>query len=274
MEHTTLSNLIETLEFGTNLHISIAFLSNCGNRKTKCTHSQSVHDRSVCIEVKKDPKGLASCYRCRNTVQKAVIRYGKSIGGFCTNGVYEYCRPVVFEGRTICVIFVGNVLTDDPAQRKRLLSRVRPELLDTMECVRTPEDCKKIADVLESYICFLFERYGIENKTFDPLVENIKAFLRENIAYDFSMEDLAAAFGYTPKYLGRMFKLRTGRTMKEYCNWVRIRRARTLLVETDLGIEDIAVQVGFNSVNYFDRIFHKITGFTPNSYRISQKKRI
>ena len=273
MEHATLSNLIDTLEFGTKLHICVAFLSNCGNRKTRCTHAQSVHNMPVCMAVKKDVRGLASCYRCRNAVQRAVVRTGKSMAGVCTNGVYEYCRPVMYEGRPICVVFVGNVLTDDPAQRKKLLARVEPELLDSMEQVRTPADCVKVADVLESYIHFLFRQYGIENKTFDPLVENIKGFIRENMAYDFTMEELAGAFGYTPKYLGHVFKLRTGQSVKEYCNRERVTQAKSLLTDTDLEIENIALQVGFNSVNYFDRVFRKITGLAPQSYRSTQKNK-
>lgn len=272
MEHTKLSDLIETLEYGTKLHISVAFLSNCGNHKTHCTHSQSVHDRPVCMAVKKDSRGLVSCYRCRNIVQKAVVRYRKPIAGLCANGVYEYCRPVIYDDRAVCVIFIGNVLTDDPVQRKRLLSKVNPELMDTMETNRTPEDCSKIADVLESYIHFLITTYGMGTKGFDPLVENIKGFLRENMAYDFSMDELAAAFNYTPKYLGHMFRLRTGQTIKNYSNRLRISRAKQLLTETDMPIESIALQVGFNSVNYFDRVFRKVTGLAPQSYRSAGKK--
>lgn len=267
MEHTTLSNLIDTLEYGTKLHICVSFLSNCGNRKTRCTHSQSVHDRPVCLAVKKDPQGLVSCYRCRNIVQKAVVRYRKPIAGLCANGVYEYCRPVIYEERPVCVIFVGNVLTDDPVQRQKLTGRVGQELLDTMEQNRTPEDCARIADVLESYIHFLIGSYGTEAKGFDPLVENIKGFLRENMTYDFTMEELAAAFNYTPKYLGRVFKLKTGQTIAAYSNRLRVSRAKLLLTESDLGIESIAMQVGFNSVNYFDRVFHRFTGMSPQSYR-------
>lgn len=272
MEHTTLSNLIDYLERGTKLHISIAFLDNCGNRKTRCLHSQSVHDRPVCMAVKHMPKGLASCYRCRNTVQKAVTRWKKPLAGYCTNGVFEYCRPVVYDGKVICVIFIGNILTGEPDQREKLASMVGEELLTTMEQGFTSSDCARIADILESYILFLFDRYGIESKTFDPLMENIKSYVRENLAYDFSMEELAAAFNYTPKYLGRIFKLRTGKTIKDYCNHAKVQLAKTLLTETANSVEAVAVQVGFNSVNYFDRVFRKITGLSPQAYRSAAKK--
>lgn len=272
MEHVTLGKLIEALERGTKLHIAIAFVDECGNRKTHLTYSQAIHDRPVCIAVKRQPNGLASCYRCRNTVQRYVIHRRRSIEGLCTNGVYEYCRPVIYDERVICVIFIGNILTQDKTQRQRLEERVGKELLDTMEHNCSSEDCVKIADVLESYIVFLFDRYGIENKTYDPLVENIKNYIRENLAYGFSMEELASAFYYTPKYLGHIFKSRTGKTIKEYCNFLKIEQAKLLLTDTRMSVENIAFQVGFNSMTYFDRAFYKIVGLSPQAYRASARK--
>lgn len=273
MDHSTLSTLITALERGTNVHISIAFLENCGNRKTLCTHSQMIHDRPVCRAVKQAPGGLASCYRCRMRVQKAVIRHRKSIGGICTNGVYEYCRPVVYDNRVISVIFVGNVLTGDPEQHRRLSRLEDKSLLQTMAQDVTPADCIAIADILESYIVFLFDHYGIENKTYDPLVENIKAYIRENLAYNFSMAELAASFNYTEKYLGRLFKARTGHTIKEYCNTAKVSQAKLLLTDTRLSIAAIAERVGFSSIAYFDRVFSRIAGLTPQQYRETLAKK-
>lgn len=269
----TLGELIETLERGTNLHINITFLDECGNRKTQRTHSQSIHDTPVCMEIKNQPGGLISCYRCRNIVQRAVVHRRKSIAGLCINGVYEYCRPVIYEDRVICVIFIGNILTADPLQRERLERRVGKEMLETMEQSCSVEDCEKTANVLESYITFLFDRYGIENKTFNPLVENIKNYIRENLTYGFSMEELSSAFNYTPKYLGYLFKSKTGKTIKEYCNHLKIVQAKFLLTETDISVESIAVQVGFNSVTYFDRVFSNEVKLSPQAYRSSSRKK-
>ena len=272
MDHATLSDLIETLERGTKLHICIAFMDNCGNRKTLCSYRQAVHDRPVCMDIKREHDGLVACYRCRNVVQRAVVQRRKPMAGLCVHGVYEYCKPVVYENRVICVIFVGNILPAESDDRERLERLVGRELLETMEQHCTVEDCAKIADVLESYIVFLFDTYGIENKTFDPLVENIKNYIRENLAYDFSIEELAADFNYTPKYLGHLFRSRTGQSIKEYCNLLKVNQAKRLLTESDLNIATIAVQVGFNSITYFDRVFHKETGLSPQRYRSSAQK--
>lgn len=272
MEHATLSELIDALEHGTKIHISITFLDECGNRKTQRTQSQSIHSKPVCMTIKRQYNGLGDCYRCRNIVQKAVIQRRRSMGGLCTNGVYEYCRPVIYNNRVICVIFIGNILTSDPVQRKTLENRIGSKLLETMEQHSSPEDCIKIADVLESYIVFLFNRYGIENKEFDPLVENIKNYVRENMEYGFSMNDLSAIFNYTPKYLGHIFKERTGKTIKEYYNYLRVEQAKILLADTDMSISTIVYRTGFNSLTYFDRVFHKQVSLSPQTYRTSVKK--
>ena len=57
-------------------------------------------------------------------VLQAVVRHRKPMAGFCTNGVYEYCRPVVHNDQVICVIFIGNILTDSEEQRRKLTARM------------------------------------------------------------------------------------------------------------------------------------------------------
>lgn len=272
MDFSSLENLIDAIERGTKLHICVAFLNHFGNRKTRCRENQTIHNRPICLAIKKQVGGMAACYRCRMGVQKAIIRKKRSMAGLCTSGVYEYCRPVVWGGKVICALFIGNILTQDARQREMLESKVGKELLVTMEQNFSKEDCKKIADLLESYILFLFERYGNEDRSFDPLIENIKSHIRENIALDLSLEELAAAFHYSPKYLGRLFKARTGQTVREYCNIAKIRYAESLLSQTNLSIEAIASMAGFESINYFDRIFRKTLGKTPTEYRNANKE--
>ena len=266
MEYASLSQLIDSLEKGTKLHISIAFLSNNGNKKTLCRHDQAVHNQPVCLAIKTQ-RGLSACYRCRFFVQKTVIAKRRSMAGVCTGGVYEYCRPVVYEDRVCAVIFIGNILTDDPRQKERLLQYVEPQLLQTMEQSFSKEDCVQVADILESYILFLLDRYGNDNEEFEPLIENIKNYIRENAAYELSVPELAVAFNYTEKYLGRLFKAKTGLSIKEFSNKLKVNQAKKLLLETDTSIESVALQTGFNSVTYFDRVFRKVTGLSPNTYR-------
>ena len=141
-------------------------------------------------------------------------------------------------------------------------------LLKTMQTNFTDQDCVRTADLVESYIHFLLDKYG--RTPLEPsgaLIRNIKTYVAENLLSDFSMEDLAEVFNYNEKYLGRLFKEKTGQTIREYCNFVKLEQAKSLLKYGKMSIADVASKSGYNNVTYFNRIFKNTTGMTPQNYR-------
>lgn len=82
-----------------------------------------------------------------------------------------------------------------------------------------------------------------------------------------SQKELAGRFFVSKSYLCRIFKEVTGFTLTEYQNLARIKAARQLLIRTDLSITEIAGQVGFDSITYFERVFKKLTAERPLQYR-------
>ena len=268
MAHETLSNLINALEKGTNIHISVVFMNHYGNHMTRRPFSQSIHATAVCDAAKSVPGGRDSCIRCRNIVLQKCIRYQKPFGGLCAKGVYEYCHPVIKNGNVIAVVFVGNILMDSVPQRAKLRKHIKPSLMKTMEQNFTEAECVRVANIMETYILFLLEQYGdTMEKSFSALIENLKIYIEENLLQDISMPQLATLFGYNEKYLGRLFKTKTGQSISEYCNTRRVSIAKKLLRTTRQRIADIAGQCGFNNVTYFNRIFKKVTGRSPQEYR-------
>jgi AraC-like DNA-binding protein len=65
----------------------------------------------------------------------------------------------------------------------------------------------------------------------------------------------------------RFFKLRTGKTLPQFINELRIGRACRMLVEDDAKVTDIALGCGFSNLANFNRRFLEITGATPREYR-------
>lgn len=270
MQYNNLASLITSLEYGTKIHISVQFFNHYGNAKLVCSKSQKIHQCPVCDSAKK--KDFGACFRCKNTVLKLLLRHKKAFAGCCPKGVYEYCRPVTRKDTVIAVIFIGNILTDSPEQKKRLCAHVGKSMLQTMEQGFALEDCRRIADLLESYIQYLLDRYGeTTQNSSDVLMENIKSYIDENLLHDFSMEDLAAIFNYNEKYLGRLFKQKTGITVKEYCNLAKVEKAKALLAGSSMNIANIAACAGYNNVTYFNRVFKKATGQSPVEYRNESK---
>jgi len=264
--------MINAITRGTKLHISVVFLGNHGNSMTALPYKNCIHSTEICDTAKSSYKELLTCIRCRNTVLRRVVRTKKPLGGHCVNGIYEYCHPVIRDGETVCVIFVGHIRSGNIAYDRLLCDRFSEKLVADLETDFTEEDCRITADLLEEHILRLLDKFGDGNSADQSsLIENIKSYIRENLYYDFSLKEAADFFGYNEKYLGRKFKEHTGLTVKEYTHRLRIDSAKEKLYSTDLKISEIAGMVGFNNVTYFNRIFMREVAVTPAQYRKERK---
>lgn len=79
--------------------------------------------------------------------------------------------------------------------------------------------------------------------------------------------DLAELVGYTEYYLTRKFKEETGFCVSDYVKYAKIGRAKVLLRNTDISVQELSEQLSFSSRNYFTRVFSGIVGCTPMEYR-------
>lgn len=82
-----------------------------------------------------------------------------------------------------------------------------------------------------------------------------------------TLAEVAAQANLTKEAFCRFFKLRTRKTFTDYLLHLRINEAKQLLQETELGISEIAYQVGFENLSYFNRSFKRIAGQTPRDFR-------
>jgi transcriptional regulator GlxA family with amidase domain len=99
------------------------------------------------------------------------------------------------------------------------------------------------------------------------LVKRAVAYLHQNYARPLSRWEVAEAVGVSEDYLSRVFNRELGLSPWDYLNRYRVSHARELLRRTDDNIRSIARQVGFKDQAYFSRVFHKLTGFSPNAFR-------
>ena len=107
-----------------------------------------------------------------------------------------------------------------------------------------------------------------EDKVFPQVMLYISEYYKEKIR----VEQIAAALHMSYRTLSRRFKEETGITVIEALNEIRIRKAKSLLVESDKRIYEIALEVGFENEYYFSNVFRKYSRMSPGSYRNNIKK--
>jgi AraC family transcriptional regulator len=82
-----------------------------------------------------------------------------------------------------------------------------------------------------------------------------------------TMADLAALCGISPDHLGRVFRRTTGQSVMAFVGEVRMRKARTLLSQTNLTLKEISYRLGFPSQSGFSIAFRRAAGETPKQFR-------
>ncbi|MCI3923099.1 AraC family transcriptional regulator [Paenibacillus sp. TRM 82003] len=101
-------------------------------------------------------------------------------------------------------------------------------------------------------------------------LKRVIARIEERYEESISLGELAEVAQMSESYFCRYFKRITTKTPVEYINDYRIGRAAALLRQSNRKVMDIALDVGFSNLNYFNTVFKKRFGCTPSSFRRTQ----
>lgn len=82
-----------------------------------------------------------------------------------------------------------------------------------------------------------------------------------------SLSNVAREYGVSLAYVSECVRAQTGKTYKELLQRHRMETAARLLRRSDLNIQQIIAQVGYENTSYFYRLFHERYGLSPREYR-------
>lgn len=110
-------------------------------------------------------------------------------------------------------------------------------------------------------------RTGKAERTF----QEIRQYMAENFCLPLTREETAAYFQLNPNYLSRLFRQRSGSSFSEILRSMRLEHAAFLLRRTDLLVDEITLQCGYQSTPFFTSAFHRHFGLPPGQYRLKHK---
>ena len=148
-----------------------------------------------------------------------------------------------------------------------ILKPVNPEDVarSVQKCINqieTEHQLKAMAPVAESLA---------ENSSYDKttlLMDKVKTYLQHNyMLYGVSLDSISDILNINSSYFSMVFKKSVGVNFVDYLTELRINAAKDLLKDPFLTMAEVASMVGYESPNYFTRVFKKNTGLTPTEYR-------
>ncbi|RAK07832.1 AraC family two component transcriptional regulator [Halanaerobium saccharolyticum] len=143
--------------------------------------------------------------------------------------------------------------------------------LEILELENKIQNCNNLNE-LENYIMKFIEqisesvssRKKIEKENY---IKSVCDYIDNNYYNDLSLDEIADHVYLSPNYLANIFKERMDKTILNYLTEIRIKKAKELLLNSQLKIYEISEKIGYKSSNYFSQVFKKHTGYSPVEYR-------
>jgi len=106
---------------------------------------------------------------------------------------------------------------------------------------------------------------GVREGLGDGRLRQVLSFIEEHLADDLSLERIADVAGISATHLKVVFRGSMGLPVHRYVIHRRVERAKTLLMETDSSVAEIALAVGFSHQSHMARHMRRILGVAPRA---------
>ena len=106
----------------------------------------------------------------------------------------------------------------------------------------------------------------------DDRIQKVLSYIRKNIYKTIDIDSLAAISCLSKDHFIRLFKKEINNTPLQYINQKKIEKAQLILITDSMPVKNISYLLSYEAHSYFNRLFKKLTGVTPQQYRDRYKK--
>ncbi len=239
------------------------------------------HYCEFCKRVRGLPNGKVNCEKSDKLEAVELAKQYKEPFFFeCHMGMKELVVPLHRDDVLLGIIFVGQCRLDNDYESKIRANAEKMQgnpddflHLYNMLPLLSQKNLMNIGNILIQY----FDTKILNSEFISPKVnpapilndisKTVKQYIQSNYRFSLSLKEIAKSLHLNPSYISRCFSEKAGMTVTEYISFVRLKRAKELLLTTDAPIGNIALNVGFEDINYFSRVFRKKEGCSPLQYR-------
>ncbi len=201
----------------------------------------------------------------------------------CFAGLCDTAVPVRVGENVIAFLHTGQVLLHQPDEKlfqkttRQLIKFGADSDLKKLEekfyqsRVLTPkqhESIVRLLSIFAQHLAALSNQLSVqEEHSESPQIARARVFINEHQDEDLSLDQVAKAVNMSAFYFCKMFKKASGMTFTDYLARVRVEKVKNLLLNPHKRISEAAFEAGFQSLSQFNRVFRRVAGESPTSYR-------
>lgn len=248
------------------------------------------HNNPFCNYLKKFNNTTDACAINKDLLCHRLRKHGRAFYGACYMGVEELRYPVLWNGKFIACLCIGQFCSNEEKADERLLQKADryqlsyeelSELFHRCTCPLELDITRFTAQIgiLTQYISATYDSFikSLANgSSINTCAEQHKQnyitsctieYIDEHLSEILSLDVLASICYCSKPYLSAVFKKNIGQTLTDYICSKRIGRSRELLDLTTMSVSEIAYACGYSDPSYFTRVFRQLEGISPTKYR-------
>jgi YesN/AraC family two-component response regulator len=174
---------------------------------------------------------------------------------------YNYIR---FRAVELVVLLFRAAMSPDTAKDNALLETNNRYLKKIQETKNIRELTAVLNTVVEHTAGQLFSFQGVRHAS---VLRRAQRYIWENYTRKISLQEIARASGLSAPYFSTVFKEEMGENLSNYLNRLRVEKAASMLIETDLSLGELSGSCGFEDQSWFSKIFKYYAGISPGKFR-------
>lgn len=268
-----------------NLYVSVHQIDQFMKAFMHGLKPYNYHECPYCVYMKSIPGVYDMCVGKQKTL---CGRIGpEPFFGTCWLGVGEYLFPLQDRGGNVIGFISVSGYAGDPAKTaaqttkaarrygidaeemrafQKTLIRERPSM-DTVSALIKP--LTYMFTFLASYLEDLGASFAGTNLGQSVLFDQVCSFLRSHFSTDYKLSEVARKFAVSESSLSRLFRTYSDYSYRGYVNAIRINIGKVYLRGTDISVRELSELLGYSTPNYFEAVFQRACGLTPEKYRIA-----
>ena len=247
-----------------------------------CVLNSGVKENKLCRFLLRNPRSQAACRKFAEQLGETAASGRRMCSVKCFAGLLEIGVPVFSVGRHVATLTTGRVFHDrrGPSRWSRienLLGPITSEELERGEKAywsvpvvprKQVEASGCLLQLIAKSLAEHITAYGQDSSPdTTPSIARALDYIRGSTAEPLNLPDVARHAGLSPQHFCKVFKQSVGLTFTHYLAALRVEHAKSLLANNSRRIAEIAFDCGFGSVPTFNRLFKRLTGRSPITYK-------
>ncbi|PTY07315.1 AraC family transcriptional regulator [Opitutaceae bacterium EW11] len=244
-------------------------------------HTEDPKQNPFCALMASTNQSCAACLQLQRRVEEEARIAPKTLK--CFAGLCDSAVPIRVGENLVAFLQTGQIFVQQPSKeqfdkvtRQLLkwgtetdLKRMEEAYFQTRVITKKQyESIVRLLTIFAQHLASLSNQLMVKEETAEPpVIAKARVFISEHQDDDLTLTQVAQAVNTSAFYFCKMFKKTTGMTFTDYLARVRVEKVKNLLLNPHKRVSEAAFEAGFQSLSQFNRVFRKIAGESPSTFR-------